>query len=75
MTSGKPGVPVADAVVAAARRVFAERHAAIERMCEQMLVTPGNRGVLVTDEPGAAYTVELSDEVPFGEIHYRRVGC
>jgi len=50
----------------------AEHSEAVERMCEQMLVLPGSRGVLVTDLPDGAFRVELSDDVPFGEIHYRR---
>lgn len=50
-----------------------ERHEAIEQICEQMLFQPGNRGVLVTDHLNdSGYSVELSYEVPFGEIHYRR---
>lgn len=42
----------------------------IETMCEQMLVQTGNRGVLITPLASGAVAAELSDHVPFGEIHY-----
>ena len=45
---------------------------AIEMMCEQMLVQPGNRGVLVHDHIDGSWEVELSLDVPFGQIHHRR---
>jgi hypothetical protein len=45
-------------------------HEVIETMCERMLVTPGNRGVLVTDLGDGTVRAELSDDVPFGQIHY-----
>lgn len=41
----------------------------IEFMCEQMLVIPGDYGVLVTELPGMNIKVQLSHDVPFGEIH------
>lgn len=53
-------------------RQIAANHDAVETMVERSLVTPGNRGVLVTPLPGGAVRAELSDVVPFGEIHYLR---
>lgn len=47
-------------------------HELIEMMCEQMLVTPGHRGVLVTELDDGSVSAELTYDVPFGEIHYRR---
>jgi hypothetical protein len=47
-------------------------HEVIDHMCELMLVTPGSRGVLVTERDDGTVAAELSDDVPFGEIHYAR---
>ena len=49
-------------------------HEVLERMCERMLVLPGDRGVLVTLLPMGTVRAELSDDVPFGEIHYTHHG-
>jgi hypothetical protein len=53
-------------------RAIEEKHNAIETMCERMLTDPEGRGVLVTDYPDAGWTVALSPDVPWGEIHYWR---
>jgi len=47
-------------------------HEVIEMMCEQMLVLPGHRGLLVTEMEDGAVCAELTHDVPFGEIHYSR---
>lgn len=44
----------------------------VEHACELMLTTPGDRGVLVTERDNGTVRAELSEDVPFGEIHYRK---
>jgi isocitrate dehydrogenase len=45
---------------------------AIEAMCERMLVTPGDYGVLVVDNPDGTVTASLSHDVPAMTIGYMR---
>lgn len=62
-------------------QILTARHAAIEEMCERMLTDPRGWGILVVTDYGSldvvdgkvsvTASVELSPDVPFGEIHER----
>lgn len=66
-----------------AGRLVAIQNSAVEAACERMLTDPRGWGVLVTTtyasfDPasgkiGASWSVDLSPDVPFGEIHYKEV--
>lgn len=62
-----------DSIQQVIERLMTKRAADIETMCERMLVLDRG-GVLVIDKPDGAYEVRLTDDVPWGEIHYKREG-
>lgn len=59
------------AIEAALREALEKRREAEELACRAMLHDPLERGVLVI-ERGLSWTVDLSPEVPWLEIHVRK---
>lgn len=55
-----------NATIAAAK----ERYEAVERACEMSLTDAQQRGVLVETWPNGSFSVLLSDQVPYGNIHW-----
>ncbi|URQ05024.1 hypothetical protein SEA_ITER_36 [Arthrobacter phage Iter] len=61
----------ADVIAEAVKEAIERRARHEEAACWAMLADPLERGVLVT-ERGLSYTIELSQEVPWLEIHVRK---
>lgn len=59
------------AIEAILREALEKRREHEEAACRAMLTDPLRRGVLVI-ERGTAYTIDLSPDVPWLEIHVRR---
>ena len=59
-----------EAIAQAVHEVLSKRDAMLEEMCVQMLLE-GKRGLRVV-EYADKITAELTDDVPYGEIHWHQ---
>ena len=57
-----------------ALQIWEDLDAAVNLAIKQAVKT-GRHGVLVTQHSNCHYTVALSNEVPYGETHERRLTC
>lgn len=55
-----------------AQRLIKERTLAEERYCEMSLTDPRQRGVLIIEHTALAWSISLSSDVPWGQMHIRK---
>lgn len=53
--------------------VIQDRAEKEEMFCEMALTDPEQRGVLVIETDPTSYSIELSKEVPYGQMHIRQL--
>ena len=53
--------------------VIQDRREKEEQFCEMAITDPAQRGVLVIETDPTSYSIELSDKVPYGQLHVHQL--